>query len=319
MVEYTSFMKDTIYEFIKYKKASKRWNKGYELKLKSFDQYIVNNYENSRELTQEMIDSWCAKRDSELNKTRNYRIAVIISFLRYTNSRKITQLDVPLLLKSEKNTYRPHYFTEQELNNFFYACDNIVVKQNMKESKIKQLTIPAFFRLLYSTGMRTTEVRLLKTEDINFDNGVISINKSKGYDQHYVVLDDLMKEYLIDYNNKINILCPNRVYFFPGRNNGFYNNGWVCKNFKKYWKEYNNSHAIAYDLRHHYAITNINNWIDKGIDFTDKLYYLSKSMGHSNVETTKYYYTLIPRMSDIFKAQINDSFNHLVPEVKDNE
>ena len=319
MIVYTSFMKDIFCEFIKYKKASQRWNKGYESKLKSFDQYIVNNYGMSSKLTQEIIDSWCAKKNSELNKTRNGRIAVIISFLKYTNSRKITHLDVPVLLKPEKNTYRPHYFTEEELNNFFYACDNIKVMQNLKESKIKQLTIPAFFRLLYSTGMRTTEARLLKVEDINFDNGVININKSKGYNQHYVVLDDIMRKYLIDYNDKINILCPNRIYFFSGRNNRFYNNSWVCKNFKKLWKKYNSSYAIAYDLRHNYAIENINKWVNKGIDFTDKLYYLSKSMGHSNVEATKYYYTLIPRMSDIFKKQINDSFNHLVPEVKDNE
>ena len=58
---------------------------------------------------------------------------------------------------------------------------------------------------------------------------------------------------------------------------------------------------------------------NKGIDFNDKLYYLSKSMGHSSIESTKYYYSLIPRMSDIFKTQINTTFDSLVPEVKNYE
>ena len=265
-----------------------------------------------------MVDTWCIKRKNEMNKSYNSRIAVIIAFLKYTNSRHITNLNVPSHLKSEKNTYIPHSFTEKELNNFFYACDHIE-SSNSISSLTPKLVIPAFFRLLYSTGMRTTEARLLKKEDIDLENGIINIKKSKGNNQHYVVLDDLMKEYLIKYNQEISLLFPNRIYFFPTNKNSFYSNRWVSDTFKKYWSKYNDSHAVPYDLRHHYAITNINSWINKGIEINDKLYYLSKSMGHSSVESTKYYYSLIPRMSDIFENQINDSFEFLVPEVKDYE
>ena len=187
------------------------------------------------------------------------------------------------------------------------------------ESKNNQLTIPVFFRLLYSTGMRTTEARLLKVDDIDLSSGVISIKKSKSNSEHYVVVNDLMKNYLIKYNKNINILYPNRTYFFPTCNNSFHTKEWVDDNFHKYWNQYNNSYAVPYDLRHNYAITNINSWVNKGIEFNDKLYYLSKSMGHLSLESTKYYYSLIPRMSDIFQNQINDTFNSLVPEVKDND
>lgn len=319
MTKYTSFMKDTIYEFIKYRKASQCWNHGYELYLKTFENYCSNNYENPSEITQEMVDSWCKKRDTEKNRSCNSRIGVIIAFLKYTNSRNITNLEVPSLLKAEKYTNMPHAFTEKELSNFFYACDHIELFNNSTMAKNQKLTIPVFFRLLYSTGMRTTEARLLKVEDIDLDNGIINIKKSKGYSQHYVVLDDLMKDYLIDYNTKISILYPNRTYFFPTKNDSFHTKSWVSINFKKYWELYNDSYAIPYDLRHHYAITNINSWVNKGIEFNDKLYYLSKSMGHSSIESTKYYYSLIPRMSDILETQINDTFDSLVPEVKDYE
>ena len=319
MTEYTSFMKDTIYEFIKYRKASQCWNDNYEIYLKRFEKYCLNNYDNSNKLTQEMIDSWCTKRNTELNKSCNSRIAVVIAFLKYTNSRNITNLNIPSMLKPEKCTYIPHAFTEQELNNFFYACDNLEIQNNTEIKKNEKLTIPIFFRLLYSTGIRTTEARLLKVEDIDLNNGIINVKKSKGYNQHYIVLNDLMKTYLVEYNKEINKLYPNRTYFFPDKNDGFHDNRWVCIKFKKYWQMYNNSYAIPYDLRHNYAITNINNWTNKGVEFNDKLYYLSKSMGHSNIESTKYYYSLIPRMSDIFKTQVNATFNLLVPEVNDYE
>ena len=319
MTKYTSFMKENIYDFIKYKKTLQKWNHGYELYLKTFENYCLNNYENTNYLTQEMVDSWCKKRENEKNKSCNSRIGVIISFLKYSNSRNITDLKIPSRLKSEKYSYIPHTFTEEELTNFFYACDNIEVTNNSIMEKNKRLTIPVFFRLLYSTGMRTTEVRLLKTDDIDLENGIINIKKSKGYNQHYVVVNDLMRKYLVDYNTKISGLYPDRTYFFPTKNDSFHPKSWVHINFKKYWKMYNDSYAIPYDLRHHYAITNINNWVNKGIEFNDKLYYLSKSMGHSCIESTKYYYSLVPRMSDTFRTQINNTFESLIPEVKDYE
>ena len=99
-------------------------------------------------------------------------------------------------------------------------------------AKNQQISIPVFFRLLYSTGMRTTEARLLEVDDVDLENGIINIKKSKGYDQHYVVLDDLMKEHLIKYNEKISKLYMNRTYFFPSINDSFHPKSWVYKSFK---------------------------------------------------------------------------------------
>ena len=56
------------------------------------------------------------------------------------------------------------------------------------------------------------------------------------------------------------------------------------------WDKYNSAHSTAYELRHNYAVENINSWTDEGFGFDAKLLYLSKSMGHCNVESTKYYY-----------------------------
>jgi hypothetical protein len=55
------------------------------------------------------------------------------------------------------------------------------------------------------------------------------------------------------------------------------------------------------------------------MDFHAKLLYLSKSMGHSVIESTKYYYSLVPGLADILKEKTNDSFNNIIPEVNQNE
>jgi Phage integrase family. len=51
----------------------------------------------------------------------------------------------------------------------------------------RRIIVPVFFRLLYSSGIRTTEARLLRADDVNLDDGVLNIRHSKGFSQHFVV------------------------------------------------------------------------------------------------------------------------------------
>ena len=321
MSQYISFMKDKFNEFENYRTKIKCWSKNYPNYLKAFDKYCALNYPTSENLTQEMVDNWCKKRDTETNKSHNNRINVIIGFIAYASSHNIANLIAPENLKVERNRHRPYAFKDIELQRFFYHCDNIELKTITvtKTAKNQQLTLPVFYRLLYSTGMRPIEARMLKVEDIDLETGVINIRKTKGYNQHYVVVNDKMKKYLINYNNKISTMYENRTYFFPSVRDGHHTARWVECNFRTIWALCSKNHAVAYDFRHNYAIVNINSWINMGVEFEDKLYYLSKSMGHSSIETTKYYYSLVPKLANIFFAQINQSFDEIVPEVYDDE
>lgn len=172
-----------------------------------------------------------------------------------------------------------------------------------------------FFRLLYSSGIRTNEARMLKIEDVDLCNGILNIRYSKGHAQHYAVLHDSMLELLKIYDKAIRKQYPQRIYFFPARGNIFHRSQWVATNFRELWDKYNSSYATAYELRHHYAIENINRWTDKGFGFDLKLFYLSKSMGHSTLESTKYYYSLVPGMADLLKEKTGIDFESIVPEV----
>ena len=144
---------------------------------------------------------------------------------------------------------------------------------------------------------------MLKIEDVDLCCGIINIRYSKGHAQHYVVLHDSMFELLKTYDSEIQKQHPLRVYFFPARGKSFHTRKWVQTNFRELWNKYNSSHATAYEFRHHYAIENINHWTDKGFGFDAKLLYLSKSMGHSTLESTKYYYSLVPGMDEILSLK----------------
>lgn len=304
-----------IEEYIYYRKASDHWNESsYGATLLIFDRYCLKAYPNAEKLSQEMVDKWCGKRDTENNNSCRSRIYPVISFLRYIKSRGKTDIVIPGLPCKTPRTYIPHAFTSMELQKFFNACDNITGSQT-QEQRARRITIPVFFRLLYSSGMRTTEARLIKVEDVDLNNGVLNIQYSKGYDQHFIVLHDSMLELMRSFDTAICQIHPNRTYFFPARKDKHHTRSWVQVNFRKLWDKENIAYATAYELRHHYATENINRWIGDGMEFHSKFLYLSKSMGHSVLESTKYYYSLTPGFSEILKDKTNDSFNNIIPDI----
>ena len=320
MAEFRSAFTPLFQSFIQCQKASDKWNKSSsEPCLVMFDHFCESNYPHSKELTQEMVNLWCRKRESETNNSCRSRTYVVVKFVRYLHKRGLTSVKPPEVPRVEKSTYIPHAFTKEELERFFRKCDSFTPIAQSTQQKLRRMTVPVFFRLLYSSGIRTNEARMLQRANVNLSDGVLDIRYSKGNDQHYIVLHNSMIELMQKYDQAVEKLCHDRVYFFPSRGGGFYTRNWVQTNFRQLWYAVNNTHATAYELRHHYAIENINKWIDKGFGFDDLIFYLSKSMGHTTIESTRYYYSLVPAMSNLLAEHTECGFNALIPEVDDED
>jgi integrase len=85
------------------------------------------------------------------------------------------------------------------------------------------------------------------------------------------------------------------------------------------WFKYNTVKTVPYALRHHYAIENINKWINVGYEMHDKLVSLSKSMGHSTLQSTLYYYSLVPKLHKTIEDLSGNTYNNLIPDLPDEE
>ena len=313
--KFKSFLAHQIDAFIAYRKVSGRWNSTYEANLLYFDNHCFENFPDTDTLTRELVDTWCRQRETESNSSCRTRIYAVVNFILYLRARGETNIVPPELPRWEPTTYIPYAFTDDELNNFFNACDNIPAPRE-KRNRARNIIWPTFFRLLYSSGIRTTEARLLRVENVDLSHGILDIRYSKGNNQHHVVLHDSMTDLMRRYDGVISGIYPDREFFFPSRTGKNYSRHWVTCVFRNLWEKANGAHAVPYDLRHHYAVTNINQWICEGLNFDDKLLYLSKSMGHCDVESTKYYYSLVPGLADVLEEQTNTDFEEIVPEVR---
>ena len=306
---------DMLEAFIRFRKASGSWNEDYESRFRRFDRYCSQKHPAVPGITQEMVDGWRRRFPNETNNSHRTRIYIIIDLILYLNARGQLSLVPPQAPRQEHGTSLPHPVSENELINFFWACDHHNPRGKSIQARCKAMMFPVFFRLLYSSGMRAKEARMLLASDVDLPNGIINIRHSKGNSQHYVALHDTMLSLMRRYDDAVRTLYPERKYFFPAGNNSYLHKKIISKYFRRFWDAQNNSHAVVYDLRHHYAIENINTWISTGTDFYDRLTYLSKSMGHAMLESTKYYYALVPGLSAILREQTEDGFNEMLPEV----
>jgi integrase len=242
-------------------------------------------------------------------------LIVISKFIEYLRSRSKTDVVRPPLPKRDKRKYIPHAFTQDELKRFFLNCDNLPDTPISLRTQVRRITVPVFFRLMYSSGLRVCEARLLRVEDVDLSEGVLNVRHSKGPDQHYVALHDTMLTLMKKFDEDMQLLEPNRKYFFQSAYTGKpVSTEWVRQNFTAMWTACSDAHAVPYDLRHNYAVENINQWIGGGYDFS-RFVYLSKSMGHREFESTKYYFHLVPAFADILEELSGQAFDDMIPEV----
>ena len=298
------------------KKAENSWSNTYYENLHYFDTYIHNHYPQSLKLTQEMMD-WCKPRPTEKGNSCRCRTTVIWNFVVYLRERGKTNVTIMRNNTNVPVELIPHFFSKCELVHFFKECDIYWKERYMKRRQlcdlINMLEFPVFFRLLFSSGMRTCEARELKRTDVDFQTGIVNIEKSKGIDKHRLVLHESMLSLLNQYNQAIGKIFPKRIYLFPAVGDKPHKAAWEGYHFRNIWPLISKEPARPYDFRHHYATTNISQWENHGFELSGKLLFLSRSMGHKNIQSTFGYFHLTPMLTDKLKRNCEDALSNLLP------
>lgn len=285
-----------------------------------FNDHCHENFPNAVGLNEYIINSWCDKREGENMRSRNQRIKPVCDFLEYGNNMNWFCVGIPDTPTVNTKYLRiPHTFSNDELSAFFKSIDNTNMKHNelKLDYDFRRSQYSVFFRLLFSTGMRTVEARVLNREDVDLENGIINIKKTKGYNQHRIALHPSMLKILRKFDKLMDSYIPNRKAFFPDYYGGFHGSGWYRNAFSRHWRKLYDSDARAYDLRSNYAVKNINSWKYDGAEWIDKVIYLCRSMGHTHLSSTMYYYRLVPEFRNILSDKSSRNMEKLHPDMND--
>ena len=90
--------------------------------------------------------------------------------------------------KGRQNDYIPYIYTYDEIQSIFLTGDKLRIIKGYARTPL--FVMPALCRLLYSTRIRIGEALAVKNEDVDFENRIIYINKSKNGQQRLAAISE---------------------------------------------------------------------------------------------------------------------------------
>ncbi len=192
--KYQSIFSNEIDYFIKYKQSL-----GYDFEneisyLKHMDKTLCDIGLKSKKITKEIFYE-LTKRDtmSDSYHARKYRI--ITDFCKYLISNNYTNIYYEDKKFHNTNNYIPIIFSRNESNKLFKTMDQYT-KDSSEKFYVLHYSYSVIFRLLYSCGLRISEVLNLTYDNINLNENTIDIIDSKNHVSRMVVMSNSMKNVL---------------------------------------------------------------------------------------------------------------------------
>lgn len=262
--------------------------------LSKFDAFCMEKFPEATIVTKELSDAWCTKRENEGASFFSRRISALRQLCIYMTALGVNSYIPRVLTSGEKPILTIP--TPEDMKEFFDVLDH---RKTNKRIFRYIYAYRIMFRLYYCCGMRLSEVRLLRKEDTNLNNLVLSVKGSKGHKDRLIYLPENSKNVLSEYVSYTSNLFPYSPYLFPGQNPMKPANGVTIERmFRICWHETKASakyekEPTVHCLRHAFAVERINQWAAEGADFKVMIPYLSKYLGHATPNETFYYYHML--------------------------
>jgi len=289
--------------------------------LKVFAAFCNLYYPKETALTKEIALHWAQIRPNEHVNGLIRRITPIRQLAKYMNSIGVEAYVIPEGIPGKAIRYVPHIYTKLELKTFFLETDKIPYNPN---SPAKHLVIPVLFRVLYCCGLRPSEARLLKVNDIDLKTGKLIIRESKGHKDRTVMMTADVLRLCRIYQEKVNLIFPNRIWFFPNHRGALYSKCYLDAIFRILWEKTgilisSGNPPRVHDFRHSFAVKRLNLWVKDGLDLNALLPFLSIYLGHAHLTEMDYYLHLVPEFFPVFMEKTAGKCNSLIPEVQADE
>ena len=264
---YNSIFQKEIHDLIELKRALGFSYESETGSLRRIDTFLCENNLSEKCITKELCDLWCRKRTYETVTNQASRISIMRVFCRYLNDIGIPAYIPPRGITKKRIRYDAHIYTDEELQGFFDVVDKS--KSVPDSCPYRSDVMPVFFRILYTSGMRVSELRLTRIRDINLEEGYIHVHEAKNHKERLIPIHPLLIIQCKELKEKIHADSPDDEYFFmilPGKPMSLGN---VYKNFRRYLEQAAISHMgkgpRIHDFRHTYCVNLLRKWADEGI------------------------------------------------------
>jgi integrase len=243
--------------------------------------------------------------------------APVRELARWLGRRGVPAYVLPAGVLPRPARYVPHIYTDRELAVLFAQTDRC---RYCSLVPLRHLVMPVLFRTIYACGLRASEARLLRADDVDLDAGVLQIRDAKGGKDRQTPVSASLRARLTDYHAHV-VGRSGGDWFFPGRARQPLTLGNIDKNFRRFLWQARISHGgrgrgpRLHDLRHTFAVNNLRSWFAHGEDVGALLPVLQTYMGHSSLADTAYYLRLTAESYPDITARVQHATGDVVPPV----
>lgn len=283
---FKSVFKNELNYFIKYKRSSGLKYEKEIWRIRRIDNILFSLNLKSKKITKEIFYE-LTKRKNMQGKNYSRQYGVTKDFCKFLILNEYKNIYYEEKKFNIINNYKPMIFTDDEIVTLFETMDNYFKKFIDKKSYRLYYSYSIIFRLLYSCGLRVSEVTKITFEDINFKGNTIHIIDSKKHTSRLVVFSDSMKKCLEDY---ISLFNTEEGLLFKNTENKSIDYNSIRLYYKKILNLANlDNKSHLHDLRHCFANKALNQMLERGYEENVVIVYLYKYLGHKSIIETEYY------------------------------
>ncbi|MCF6347203.1 MAG: tyrosine-type recombinase/integrase [Flavobacteriaceae bacterium] len=271
-----------ILHFIEYLSFEKKYSphtiKAYQDDLNSFQFFCNTTFKDQQlvDVNYSQIRSWIVEMVNQniSNRSVNRKISSLKTFYKFLVKTK--QLAVsPLLghkaLKVSKRVQVP--FSEKEINE---VINNLEVNDDFDSIRNKLIV-----ELLYSTGMRRSELIEIKINDINFSNSTLKVLGKRNKERYIPLLNSVQQTLRKHLDKRKEIITNNEHLFITKKGNKIYPN-LVYRIINEYFSSVSSKvKKSPHVIRHSFATHLLN----EGADLNS----VKELLGHSSLASTQIY------------------------------
>ena len=263
--------------------SSKRYSpntiKTYSEALKSF--LIFYREKAITEITNEDVVIYNNEYILKNNLSSSYQNQIVNAIKLFFTTIRETKIEIDKIHRPKRSKLLPNVLSKEEVKLILNAHNNI-----------KHITM---LSLIYSCGLRRSELLNLKPADIDSKRGIVIIRQGKGKKDRIVPLSVKILEMLREYYS----ICRPKIWLFEGQSGGHYSEQSLQSVLKQALAKTKIKKPVTLHwLRHSYAT----HLLESGTD----LRYIQELLGHNSSKTTEIYTHVSTKNLQQIKSPFDD-------------
>ena len=254
-------------------------------------------------ITARLALEWVQQAKTVQPAERARRLCFIRGFARYRSATDpLTEIPAPELLPHASTRARPYLYTEQDVQGLLEAA--LQLPTAWPSTLLRPWVFHCLLGLLSVTGLRISEALDLKLDDVDLEQGVLTIRAAKFGQFRLVPLHASTRTVLMHYLQRRKQFLGVRPsnYVFVSNRGTRLDTGRVHRTFYALSRQTGlrapgaRNGPRLHDFRHRFAVQVLTRWYESGEDPARRLPLLSTFLGHVCVAGTYWYLSNWPEL-----------------------